>query len=149
MFRERKRNNAGYRLTSPDTLAKHARVLYDWAALSCADSVVDDAGQPTPAPCRFWIVTSAAWIRAAWSCFELPVGKLTATDGLRRHMVSTSGRHERNRDALVDGLASLDVGGQRGDVGVLVGRAGAGHLDGLAIGAVHRAVAVTSAYMRI
>ena len=47
-----------------------------------APSVVDVLGQPTPGPLRFWRVTVAASMRAAWSAFELPVGKDTATEGL-------------------------------------------------------------------
>ena len=51
-------------------------------ALSWDKSVVAAAGQPLPGPLRFWRVTSAAWMRAALSAFELPVGKLTFTLGL-------------------------------------------------------------------
>ena len=43
---------------------------------------VDTAGQPTPAPCRFWSVERRVAMRACWSCFELPVGKGAAIPGL-------------------------------------------------------------------
>jgi hypothetical protein len=46
------------------------------------ERVVDAAGQPTPGPFRFWIVTKAASIRAAFDAFELSVGNETDTEGL-------------------------------------------------------------------
>ena len=55
------------------------------SALICCWScpyTVDTAGHPTPAPWRFWSVERSVTMRACWSAFELPVGKLAPTDGL-------------------------------------------------------------------
>jgi len=47
-----------------------------------APSLVDANGQPFPGPFKFWMVMEAALILADLSCFESPVGKETATEGL-------------------------------------------------------------------
>ena len=46
------------------------------------ERVVDDAGQPCPGPCKFWRVTSAAWIRLAFEGLSDPEGNDTAIEGL-------------------------------------------------------------------
>ena len=51
-------------------------------AFSCAKSVVDATGQPSPGPFRFWRVTIAAWIRAACEAVLLSAGKDTFIEGL-------------------------------------------------------------------
>jgi len=50
--------------------------------LSCAENVVDAAGQPTPGPLRFWSDEIAVWSLVICEAVELSVGKGAATAGL-------------------------------------------------------------------
>lgn len=52
-------------------------------AFDCAVRLVEDMGQPMPAPFRFWIVTAAALRRAFWDAMLLSVGNDRRTVGLR------------------------------------------------------------------
>ena len=88
------------------------------------------------------MVTSAAWMRAAWSAFELPVGKLTFTEGLQQKLSANNLAPRGKKDALVDSLARVGVRSELLDVLILARRARARDLDRLAVRAVHRAVAV-------
>ena len=54
-------------------------------AFCCNPRVVETTGHPFPGPFKFCSVTIAASTRAAWSCFELPTGKVTLTLGLHAH----------------------------------------------------------------
>jgi hypothetical protein len=53
-----------------------------WRALIWAKNVVDEAGQPTPGPLRFWRVVTDVWRRVIWDATELSVGNGAATPGL-------------------------------------------------------------------